>query len=152
MNTIAVYPGSFDPITNGHIDIVRRAAGVFERVIVAVLANPRKAPLLSVDERIAAIRGALAEGGLPIERIEVEAFDGLTVDLAPRTGGGCDRPWPACHQRLRDGDAAGPQQPCPGAGCGHGLLHDLRIQRLRPSWLCTSSGSSGPRRERAVRR
>ena len=88
MNTVAVYPGSFDPITNGHIDIVRRAAGVFERVIVAVLANPRKAPLLSVDERIVAIRGALAEGGLPTERIEVEAFDGLTVDLARTRGAG----------------------------------------------------------------
>ena len=88
MNTVAVYPGSFDPITNGHIDIVRRAAGVFERVIVAVLANPRKAPLLSLDDRITAIRGALVEGGLPIERIEVEAFDGLTVDLARARGAG----------------------------------------------------------------
>ena len=45
MNTIAVYPGSFDPITNGHLDIIERAANVFERLIVAVLANPRKAPL-----------------------------------------------------------------------------------------------------------
>ena len=86
MNTVAVYPGSFDPITNGHVDIVRRAAGVFDRVIVAVLANPRKAPLLSVDDRITAIRGALAEGGLPIEQIDVEAFDGLTVDLARARG------------------------------------------------------------------
>ena len=45
MNTVAVYPGSFDPITNGHLDIIERAANVFERLIVAVLANPRKAPL-----------------------------------------------------------------------------------------------------------
>ena len=56
MNTIAVYPGSFDPITNGHLDIVARAAAVFDRVIVGVLANPRKAPLLAVETRIAVIR------------------------------------------------------------------------------------------------
>ena len=54
--SVAVYPGSFDPITNGHLDIVERAANVFDRVVVAVLANPRKAPLLSVDERIEVIR------------------------------------------------------------------------------------------------
>ncbi len=81
MNTIAVYPGSFDPITNGHIDIVSRAATVFDTVIVAVLANPRKAPLLDVETRIRVILEALAETGLPTDRIEVEAFDGLTVDL-----------------------------------------------------------------------
>ena len=52
MNTIAVYPGSFDPITNGHLDIIERAAKVFDTLIVAVLANPRKAPLLDVETRI----------------------------------------------------------------------------------------------------
>ena len=52
MDTLAVYPGSFDPITNGHVDIVTRAAAVFDRLIVAVLANPRKAPLLPVEIRI----------------------------------------------------------------------------------------------------
>ena len=59
--SVAVYPGSFDPITNGHLDIVERAATVFDTVVVAVLANPRKAPLLSVDERIEVIRAALAD-------------------------------------------------------------------------------------------
>jgi pantetheine-phosphate adenylyltransferase len=81
MNTVAVYPGSFDPITNGHLDIIERAANVFERVIVAVLANPRKAPLLDVDTRIRVIREALNGGDASSGRIEVEAFDGLTVDL-----------------------------------------------------------------------
>jgi pantetheine-phosphate adenylyltransferase len=80
--SVAVYPGSFDPITNGHLDIVERAAGVFDTVIVAVLANPKKAPLLSVDERIDVIRAALTEQGAPPDRIEVTSFDGLTVDFA----------------------------------------------------------------------
>ena len=81
MNTIAVYPGSFDPITNGHLDIVSRATGVFDHVIVGVLANPRKAPLLAVGERIRVIEEALTEAGGPSARVEVVAFDGLTVDL-----------------------------------------------------------------------
>ena len=80
--SVAVYPGSFDPITNGHLDIVARAANVFDTLIVAVLANPKKAALLTVEERIAVIREALAEAGAPLDRIEVAAFDGLTVDFA----------------------------------------------------------------------
>jgi pantetheine-phosphate adenylyltransferase len=80
--SVAVYPGSFDPITNGHLDIVERAANVFDRVVVAVLANPRKAPLLSVDERIGIIRQALLEHAVDADRIEVASFDGLTVDFA----------------------------------------------------------------------
>lgn len=88
MNSLAVYPGSFDPITNGHLDIIERAANVFERVIVAVLANPRKAPLLDVETRIAVIRDALGEIGAPGDRIAVESFDGLTVDLCRARGAG----------------------------------------------------------------
>jgi pantetheine-phosphate adenylyltransferase len=80
--SVAVYPGSFDPITNGHLDIVERAANVFDTLIVAVLENPKKAPLLSVDERIDVIRQALDQAGAPPDRIEVTAFDGLTVDFA----------------------------------------------------------------------
>jgi pantetheine-phosphate adenylyltransferase len=80
--SVAVYPGSFDPITNGHLDIVERSANVFERVIIGVLANPRKSPLLSVDTRIAVIRDSLAaQSGPLLDRIEVMAFDGLTVDF-----------------------------------------------------------------------
>lgn len=88
MNTIAVYPGSFDPITNGHLDIIERAANVFDMLVVAVLANPRKAALLDVDTRIAVIHAALVEATVPSDRIEVEAFDGLTVDLCRARGAG----------------------------------------------------------------
>ena len=84
MKTIAVYPGSFDPITSGHLDIIERAAHVFDHLIVAVLINPRKAPLLDVDTRLGVIHDALAASGLPHERIEVESFEGLTVDLCRR--------------------------------------------------------------------
>ena len=84
--SVAVYPGSFDPITNGHLDIVARAAGVFERIVIGVLANPRKQPLLDVDTRIRVIRESLAAAGAPAERIEVTAFDGLTVDFCRAHG------------------------------------------------------------------
>ncbi len=63
MNTIAVYPGSFDPITNGHLDIVARALTVFDTVIIGVLANPRKTPLLPVETRIAVIREVASRRG-----------------------------------------------------------------------------------------
>jgi pantetheine-phosphate adenylyltransferase len=84
--SVAVYPGSFDPITNGHLDIVERAAAVFDTVIVAVLANPKKAPLLSVDQRIDVIRAAVAAHVVPDERVEVDSFDGLTVEFARSRG------------------------------------------------------------------
>ncbi len=83
---IAVYPGSFDPITNGHLDVVRRAAHVFDRVVVAVLENPRKTPLLDVGRRVAVIREAVAADAGLAGRVEVEAFDGLTVDFCRRAG------------------------------------------------------------------
>ncbi len=86
MNTIAVYPGSFDPITNGHLDIVARATDVFDRVIVAVLANPRKAPLFPVDQRIGIIAEALAGTRVDPSRFEITAFDGLTVALCHEQG------------------------------------------------------------------
>jgi pantetheine-phosphate adenylyltransferase len=87
MNTIAVYPGSFDPITNGHLDIVARATAVFDTVIIGVLANPRKTPLLPVETRIEVIRAALADGvGPTLDRVRVEAFDGLTVDFCHALG------------------------------------------------------------------
>ncbi len=84
---IAVYPGSFDPITLGHVDVLRRAAGVFDRVVVAVLVNPRKAPAGEADARAAAIREAVAET-LPeiAARVEVRTFDGLTVDACRAVG------------------------------------------------------------------
>jgi len=87
MKTIAVYPGSFDPITNGHLDIVARAAAVFDTVIIGVLANPRKSPLLPVETRIAIIRAALGDDeGPALDHLEVKAFDGLTVDFCRQHG------------------------------------------------------------------
>ena len=82
---VAVYPGSFDPITNGHLDIITRALEVFDRLVVAVLANPRKAPLLAVDERMDVIRRSVTDAGLR-ERVTVESFDGLTVTFAQARG------------------------------------------------------------------
>jgi len=82
--TIAVYPGSFDPITNGHLDVIGRALNAFDRVIVGVLANPRKQPLLSAADRVAVIRASLAEAGLDPGRVDVDTFDGLTVDFCRR--------------------------------------------------------------------
>ena len=83
--TVALYPGSFDPVTNGHLDIVRRALAVFDRVIVAVLENPRKQPLLDAPTRVGVLERALAEAGLA-DRTSVTTFDGLTVDAAHANG------------------------------------------------------------------
>jgi pantetheine-phosphate adenylyltransferase len=85
--TSAIYPGSFDPITLGHIDVIGRAAGVFDSLVVGVLVNPRKSPMLELDDRISVIREAIAEE-LPgiADRVVVDGFDGLTVDYARRLG------------------------------------------------------------------
>ena len=85
--SVAVYPGSFDPLTNGHLDVLGRALGVFDRVIVAVLRNPRKAPLLDAEARMSVLRAAVSEAGLSGERVEVTSFDGLTVEAARSYGG-----------------------------------------------------------------
>jgi pantetheine-phosphate adenylyltransferase len=85
--TVAVYPGSFDPITNGHLDVIGRAVRVFDRVVVAVLENPRKQPLLSAEDRVAVIRDALGASDAGAgDRIIVDTFDGLTVDFCHRIG------------------------------------------------------------------
>jgi pantetheine-phosphate adenylyltransferase len=87
MTRIAVYPGSFDPITNGHLDILGRALAVFDTVVIGVLENPRKTPFLPVDTRIAVIRDALGTDSAAIlDRVEVRSFDGLTVDFARANG------------------------------------------------------------------
>jgi len=83
---VAVYPGSFDPITNGHLDVVRRAARVFDQVVVAVLGNPRKSPLLPAEVRVAVIRDALAAEPSLAGRVEVRTFDGLTVEFCRTVG------------------------------------------------------------------
>jgi pantetheine-phosphate adenylyltransferase len=78
MKRIAVYPGSFDPVTNGHLDIIHRALEFVDELIVALLVNPEKKPLFSVKERLQLIRGVLPEDS----RIKVDQFDGLLVDFA----------------------------------------------------------------------
>ena len=79
--SVAVYPGTFDPITNGHLDILGRALRLFDRVIVTIAVNQRKSPLFTVDERIRFIRDAMPEAG---ERLQFEQFDGLIVDFCRR--------------------------------------------------------------------
>lgn len=74
----ALCPGSFDPPTNGHVDVIERAARYFEQVVVAVIENPSKQPLFSVTERIDMLRDALAD----VSNIDVASFDGLLVDFA----------------------------------------------------------------------
>lgn len=73
--SMAVYPGSFDPVTNGHLDIVRRASKMFDRLIIAVLNNNSKTPLFSTEERVTMLREITAEIG----NVEVESFDGLSI-------------------------------------------------------------------------
>jgi pantetheine-phosphate adenylyltransferase len=82
MEVTAVYPGTFDPFTNGHIDLVRRALRLFPRLILAVASNPHKNPLFSVEERLAIIREATA--GFP--RLEIDTFHMLTVDYVRSKG------------------------------------------------------------------
>jgi pantetheine-phosphate adenylyltransferase len=78
--TLALFPGSFDPITNGHLDIIERSLSVFDRVIVAILVNRDKKPLFSVDERVAIVREAYRRQA----RVRVDTFSGLLVDYAAR--------------------------------------------------------------------
>jgi pantetheine-phosphate adenylyltransferase len=79
MRSIAVYPGSFDPITNGHIDLLERALKIFDNVIVAVAANPGKQSLFSPEERLEMIKASLAQHPLK-DRVKVDLFQGLLVD------------------------------------------------------------------------
>ncbi|HVF53210.1 MAG TPA: pantetheine-phosphate adenylyltransferase [Actinomycetota bacterium] len=78
----AMCPGSFDPPTNGHIDVIERAARYFDRVVVAIIANPSKQPLFSLEERAEMLKEALAH----VEDIEIASFDGLVVDFARSRG------------------------------------------------------------------
>jgi len=82
MKRSAVYPGTFDPITNGHQDLVRRAAGVFERVIVAIASNPNKAPMFPLEQRVSMAKQVLGD----IPNVEVMGYAGLTVDFARQHG------------------------------------------------------------------
>jgi len=76
MSTLAVYPGSFDPLTNGHVDIIARGARLFDRIVVAIAVNAEKAPLFTMDERVEIARAVFKDH----PTVEVDTFDGLLVD------------------------------------------------------------------------
>src|SRR5262245_42599107 len=80
MSTLAVYPGSFDPLTNGHVDIILRGARLFDRIVVAVLVNAEKAPLFTIAERVDIARQVFREQ----PSVEVDTFEGLLVDYVDR--------------------------------------------------------------------
>lgn len=82
MGLTALCPGTFDPVTNGHLDIIERASQTFETVVVAVLENPAKQPVFSIEERVAMLEKACVS----MSGVEVAAFRGLLVDLAGRRG------------------------------------------------------------------
>jgi pantetheine-phosphate adenylyltransferase len=82
MKTIAVYPGSFDPVTNGHVDLIQRSSALFDKVIVAILRNTSKTPLFSVDERKEMLELAVREFG----NVAITDFSGLLVDFAEQVG------------------------------------------------------------------
>ena len=79
---IAIYPGSFDPITYGHLDILKNAAGIFDKVIIAVAHNGAKSGFLSIEERVELIKQSIED----IENAEVDSFDGLTIEYAKKRG------------------------------------------------------------------
>ncbi|MDD5723881.1 MAG: pantetheine-phosphate adenylyltransferase [Syntrophales bacterium] len=85
MGGVAVYPGSFDPITNGHMDIIERGLGVFDKIIVTVGINPNKKTLFSVEERISMIREAIGKN----PRVEVDSFSGLLINYVEKSGVHC---------------------------------------------------------------
>ncbi|RLD16100.1 pantetheine-phosphate adenylyltransferase [candidate division KSB1 bacterium] len=79
---IAIYPGTFDPITLGHIDLIERGSQLFSKVIVTIAVNPTKKPLFDVDERMEMIKDAIT----PFDNVSVAKFDGLIVDFAKEVG------------------------------------------------------------------
>lgn len=78
-----IYPGTFDPITFGHLDLIRRSCRIFDEVVIAVAPNPRKQPMFDLDERIALIRESVRD----LKQVSVEPFEGLLVDYARQRGG-----------------------------------------------------------------
>ena len=83
-DVVAIYPGSFDPLTNGHVDIIHRGSRLFERIVIAVLINLEKAPLFTVPERVDIARAAFRD----MPNVEVDTFDGLLVDYARKKKAG----------------------------------------------------------------
>ena len=82
MTVSAMYPGTFDPITLGHEDLVRRASRLFDKIVVAIAANPAKEPMFTLEERVELVSSSLAD----IDNVEVSGYEGLTVDFARENG------------------------------------------------------------------
>lgn len=91
----AIYPGSFDPVTYGHLDVIKRASRIFDELTVSVLNNKLKTPLFSVEERVKILQETVRD----IPNVKVESFSGLLVDYA-RSGCPCCHQRPAGHHRL----------------------------------------------------
>ncbi len=97
MTTRVIYPGTFDPITNGHLDLIERAAAMFDHVIVGVAFNPSKKPLFDLNERVE-LAGQITKH---LDNVEIVGFSGLLVDFAKRTQRQHSSPWSACSIRFR---------------------------------------------------
>lgn len=82
MEQIAIYPGSFDPVTNGHLDIIQRSSKIFEKVVVAVFCNPFKDPMFTMEERVEMLEEATKD----FDNVTIDAFEGLLVDYAKQEG------------------------------------------------------------------
>jgi pantetheine-phosphate adenylyltransferase len=82
MSTLAIYPGSFDPLTNGHLDIIGRGARIFDRIVVAIAVNAEKSPFFTIEERVEIARAVFKD----YPAVEVDTFDGLLVDYVARRG------------------------------------------------------------------
>lgn len=79
---IAIYPGSFDPVTNGHLDVIKRSSKIFDKVIVAVAKNPNKTPMFTIEERVELLERVVKS----MPNVEIDHFDGLLVDYAKEKG------------------------------------------------------------------
>lgn len=82
--TLAIYPGSFDPLTKGHLDVLKRASRIFDKVIISVLNNSAKEAFIPLEDKLELIQGAIADAKLT--NVEVDCFDGLTVEYAKKKG------------------------------------------------------------------
>ena len=116
-SVVAIYPGSFDPLTNGHVDIIRRGAHLFDRIVIAVLVNLEKAPLFTVPERVEIACEIFADN----TNVEVDTFDGLLVDYARKRGARRHREGAARGLGLRVRNADGAHEPEAESRRGNGV-------------------------------